>query len=541
VDANDQERVAGPSLRVRNEGSVSGMLRSGTLPRWLLTVAVFGALWYMLVECLAQYWAVEPEYSFGWLVPILSGYLFWLRWSSRPVPELPKTDAIKNVVWLIALGLLPTWLIVQANPDWRVSAWLLAGQTVVLSLGVIYWFGGKAWLQHFAFSVCLILTAVPWPSFLENGVVRTLTQVSTVFTVEALNGLGVHAVRHGTVIELRSGFVGLDDACSGIRSLQAGLMLSVFLGELYRTTVQRRFILIIAGAAFALACNCVRTILLVMVGAKAGIESIAAWHDPIGYALLTTFFLIVLGTARLFCRRLPVLQPAAQTKLVPYPYPLIIGLGAWLFLVGVGTEVWYRLHAPAQTPQWTVAWPLHKADFSDVPITKQESAVLLFSEGRGAEWNDEDGSHWVAYLFRWAQGPAWSRILARGHRPEICFPAAGYKPCGDHGRILVQADGLSIPFHALDFDDGKNKEYVFFCLWEQGAKDSAEPDAVAGWSQLARLKSVLLGERGLAQQTLEIVITGCASPEQAQAALRREITTLIQVRRPGHILADSNW
>ena len=61
---------------------------------------------------------------------------------------------------------------------------------------------------------------------------------------------------------------------------------------------------------------------------------------------------------------------------------------------------------------------------------------------------------------------------ARKHRPEICFPAAGYQPCGDDGIMTVEAKGFSIPFHALDFADGGSKEYVFFCLWEEGFKSS---------------------------------------------------------------------
>ena len=73
--------------------------------------------------------------------------------------------------------------------------------------------------------------------------------------------------------------------------------------------------------------------------------------------------------------------------------------------------------------------------------------------------------------------------------------------------ISVQAKGLSIPY-ALDFQDGAGKEYVFFCVWEDGLKRSERPRSQDKWSQLTRLRSVVLGERGLAQQTLEIVISG---------------------------------
>ena len=202
------------------------MWQLGRLPRWTVAGAVFGGLWCMLIERLAQYWVVEPQYSFGWLVPIVCGYLFWLRWRSRPAPGAPKVGLARCVFWVTALGLLPIWLIVQANPDWSVVAWLLAGQTVILSLCVIYWCGGRAWLSHFAFSICLILAAVPWPTFLEDGAVHALTRLSTLVTVGALNLLGISAVEHGNVIELQTGSVGLDEACSGIRSLQAVLMLT---------------------------------------------------------------------------------------------------------------------------------------------------------------------------------------------------------------------------------------------------------------------------------------------------------------------------
>jgi hypothetical protein len=255
--------------------------------------------------------------------------------------------------------------------------------------------------------------------------------------------------------------------------------------------------------------------------------------------LMAACFLLVLGTARIISGRLATPPPAARTRSVHYPYRLLVGLGAWILFIFVGAEIWYRAHTPNRTTKWSVSWPVHKAEFVDIPITKSEADALLFDQGRGARWTNADGSRWVAYFFRWGQGPSWSRVAAREHRPEVCFPGAGYTACGDHGMISVQAKGLSIPFHALDFQEGERKEYVFFCVWEDGLKSSERPRSPDKWNQLTRLRSVLLGERGLGQQTLEIVVSGYENQAEAESAFRREMVEFIEVKTNG-LVADSS-
>jgi exosortase len=506
----------------------------------IVPVMVFAALRYLLIVELSGYWATLPEYSFGSFVPVCSAYLFLIRWKSRPPVDVPRSRAARWIFWVAGFAVLRTWVIGQANPDWRLIAWGLAIETVALSLCVIYFVGGTSWLRHFGFSVCLILTAVPWPGDLEEPVVHALTQASTVVTVAALNLFQITAVQHGNLVELKTGLVGIDEACSGIRSLQAALMMSLFLGELYRTSVRRRCGLVMCAVVIAFLCNATRTFLLTAVASKQGLEAMTTWHDPFGYAIVTVCFLCIWVIARVVSGPSPALAPPAPTAPVGYPRRLILCLGGWILLTVLSTEIWYRSHNTTGTVHWSVVWPVYKQDFADIPILKSEADTLLYNQGRAAEWTNGDGSHWVTYFFRWSQGPSRSRILARAHRPENCFPGAGYKACGDHGTITVEAKGLTIPFHALDFRDSDDKEYVFFCLWEDGLKPSIRPRVEDKWSWQARLRSVLLGQRTLAQQTLEVVISGYDSPQQAETAFRREMASLIQTRTNPLVVATSH-
>jgi hypothetical protein len=264
------------------------------------------------------------------------------------------------------------------------------------------------------------------------------------------------------------------------------------------------------------------------VAAKHGVEAIPNWHDPLGFAALAICLLLVWGLARLISGPLPKLLPSKTRVLTPFPWRLATGLGACVLFTVLGAEIWYRVHETKDNLRWSVIWPVAKKDFRDVTIPKSDADALSFDEGRGAAWANDDGSRWTAFFFKWAEGPTRSRILARMHRPENCLPAAGYKLREDRGTITVKANNLLIPFHALDFEYAEDQAYVFFCLWEDRSKQSDRPRIRDEWTRFAKLESVLLGERNLGQQVLEIVILGYATHQEAEVALRREMEGLVR-------------
>ena len=132
---------------------------------------------------------------------------------------------------------------------------------------------------------------MPWPGLVEDPLIQGLMRANVGATIELLAVMGVPALQHGNVIEVGTGVVGIDEACSGIRSLQATLMISLFLGELYALSVRRRALCVIAGFALAFVFNVGRTLLLTQVASAKGIDAVAAWHDPAGVTILVACFL----------------------------------------------------------------------------------------------------------------------------------------------------------------------------------------------------------------------------------------------------------
>jgi exosortase len=228
----------------------------------ILPLVVFGALWFLLIKNLSLYWTADPQYSFGWFGPLLCAYLVLTRWLSRPDTEPASWIAAKWVFWIAALTFLPTRLVEQPNPDWRGLSWFLALEVVILTLCATYFVGGRPWLRHFAFSICFILTTLPWPGGLEAFLIQGLMQVVAWVTVGLLNLFHIAALQHGNLIEVKSGLLGIDEACSGVRSLQASVMVSLLLGELYRASFRRRTLFLLAGILIAFFCNVGRTFFL---------------------------------------------------------------------------------------------------------------------------------------------------------------------------------------------------------------------------------------------------------------------------------------
>ena len=134
--------------------------------RGLLVCLPLLGFWLLALRNLATHWSANQIYSYGWLVPLFGAVAAFNRWRTRPSPSV----SARLGLWITgaaALAFFPTWVFAQPNLDWSLVGWVMTGLVVVMTLGVIAFVGGWSWFWHFAFPVCFILTAVPWPRFIE--------------------------------------------------------------------------------------------------------------------------------------------------------------------------------------------------------------------------------------------------------------------------------------------------------------------------------------------------------------------------------------
>lgn len=511
---------------------------------WFAPPLVFLALiWCGVVRELAPAWSLDPQYGYGWSVPFLMVFLIWKRWPERPAPQPHVSASIPTLGLVLSVLLLaPIWFVAEANPDWRFLGWSCALTVVFASFCVVSLCGGSPWRRYFAFPFLFFLVAVPWPTVFEQAVIQNLMRIVTAINVTFLNVAGVPALRHGNVVEVGSGLIGIEEACSGVRSLQATLMISLFLGDLYGFRMVRRIFLIAFGAGLAFFCNVIRTAILVWIGAHRGASAIEKWHDPAGLTILLVC-LFGLWLLSLLMQRnsgssaialadhsragANTSSPAISNSFVRAT--LLVGALA-LVVLEAGVQLWYSQHQPdIASSRWAVQWPESEARYKPVPIAPEAEGLLHYSEGGGASWESGNGHPWMMYFFRWLPGRTAARFV-KIHRPDICLPASGMTLLKDDGIHLLQVNGASLPVRSYRFDDHGVALHVYYCYWD--ARSSYDNSATAteeDWTARGRIRAALRGRRELGAQMLELVVWGYEDDAQAHAALAAELSRLIRL------------
>ncbi len=267
------------------ESTSTSMVKPMITPLYLWAAIV--AFWIPAVRQWSYDWSTNPQYFYGWAVPFLAAYLIYDRWPQRPVPGVAKaTGFLMGCAILLALLQIPARWFGEANSDWWPVWWLYAGIVTGCSFILIYLGGGMTWARYFAFPILFVLTAVPWPTYFEIRFVQRLMGVDAEISATIASLMGIPAMAVGNLIQTPTGVLGVNEACSGIRSLQSSLMAAFFLTGLYRLKLGGGLLLVALGAAIAFVCNVVRTTFLTYQGAMNGIEAVGQWHDTAGFVIL---------------------------------------------------------------------------------------------------------------------------------------------------------------------------------------------------------------------------------------------------------------
>jgi exosortase len=490
----------------------------------LLLVAVS---WFAVIRLLWTDWRIDPQYSYGTLVPLLVVGLLMKRWEDRPAHTTCGRSGgiLAGATMLLSAAFLALVIpMAEANPDWRPLGCAAALAMVLLSLSLILMAGGTSWLKHFCFPICFFLIAVPWPRNFEQSMMEGLMSWNTGTTLEILHWFGYEALRQGNLIAIPTGIIGIEEACSGIRSLQSGLMVALFFGEVFRLGLIRRLLLLLISIGAALLGNILRNSVLAIVASRQGLSAVASWHDPAGILVLLLTVGSVFGAAYLW--RQAKVAPAREQ------FPLQVGnvsqsrafvviqsVALVLLLISLlGTESWFRAHETQQMAlrEWRMSPRSGVPGVSPVTLSPKTSRMLFYPEGFSERWIRDDGKQGQVFYFRWPAGRTAVQAVSM-HNPEVCLSSIGMHMLHPLAPLNYEVAGLTIPFKSWLFEHKGRPVYVYNTLMEDGRGDSSL-DGLRD-SLMGRLESLVSGRRNQGQRMVEVAFWNMPDEAAARAAL----------------------
>lgn len=281
------ERTGSPGEVQGNPGAASVLPAAGA-PGWF-GLALLAPAWVALAWLVSQaswFWRHNPDLQFGWMVLLLCGYLFWEAWEQRPALSVRWRGAATGLA-LPGLGLLFLTQLYQASYGLTPASMSgLATGALLIALANLHLVFGTAGLRRFGFAFGFILIAMPIPSVIHSPLVMGLQAKVAAVNVEVLNLVGIPAEQIGSAIRLPNCTVGIDEACSGVRSLQSAVMATLFIGYLTLRRTSLQAALFVTGVALAIFGNLVRSLFLSLTANARGADAIQNVHDPAGWSIL---------------------------------------------------------------------------------------------------------------------------------------------------------------------------------------------------------------------------------------------------------------
>jgi exosortase/archaeosortase family protein len=275
----------------------------------------------------SHWWRIKEDYAFGWLVPVFAIFVVRDRW--------PKIVAAWNacgsdgspraaggqrmLLWAMvgaSLGIGTALFLLGAF--YRASVGTSQPATLAITVGAIgillpllvlnapagesqqtalggrrppavsLWDDARVRLAAlFVFPVLVWLISAPIVSAVENQLSLALLRRVVSVVAFVFDLLGLPLEQQGNVLNLPTGSVGVEDACSGIRSLTGCVFAGSFLAAVFLDRWWKKIALVVAAMLLAFLTNLGRSLFLTAWAYRHGPPAIeGVVHDVAGYAVL---------------------------------------------------------------------------------------------------------------------------------------------------------------------------------------------------------------------------------------------------------------
>ncbi|MEI6860760.1 MAG: exosortase/archaeosortase family protein [Verrucomicrobiota bacterium] len=427
-------------------------------------------------------WRGNPDLSHAIFTPVLFVVLLHEARARGPWRWLPTSarSACACALALIAgLVLLAAGGLYAVALDWSnaLVGFILAAALALLLLAALLGLAGDR-VRAVPFNWPALAALALWPlsAPIPPGTYTRLTGSLQLWVtgvvLHALNLLVVPSIQNGNVITLSHATVGVEEACSGVRSLVACIVAAIFFSAMLVRRPAARALLLALAAPLAVGMNVVRSLTLTLL-ANGGTDITGAWHDWTGFAVLGVTAVLLGGLALVLETRAPAAPPPANPPAGRAARRWFLPGGLALAAALVGVFV-FNTHGPRADTSAAVApdlaqilptlpagWATRQTDLHRFSATLETDHLIQRDYVREAP----DGLVQITLYVAWWPAGAVPVSLVESHTPEACWPGSGWVQQPSASRtaaLMVAGRVLPAPTYLLFKDRDNFPQHTWF-------------------------------------------------------------------------------
>ncbi len=257
--------------------------------QWGFLLLAAGVLYGGHLREMAGDWAIDPNYSHGYLVPFIAAYFLWQR--REKVLEAESRPAWSGLLVLAAgLGMFILGDLAAEYFTMRLSFLVVLGGLVLVLTG---------WevLRLVLFPLGYLIFMIPLPYTLYDSIAFPLKLFAAKAATAILQTIWIPIHREGNILIFENTTLEVADACSGIRSLVSLLALGVAMAAMFQRTTPRRIALVAAAVPIALVVNVLRIVITGLLTHYVGPEAaLGFFHEFEGMIVFAVALVLLFGT-----------------------------------------------------------------------------------------------------------------------------------------------------------------------------------------------------------------------------------------------------
>jgi exosortase D (VPLPA-CTERM-specific) len=471
-----QERTSAKPMSLQALNPPVSVYREPSLAwgSFALAVVLLASAFLDPIAQLVRIWNTQEEYSFGYIIPLISLFLVWQR--KDRLERIPFEGSWPGFALVVAaLGILAVG---ELSTLGTISQYALLLAIAGLALA----YTGGAGFRVILVPIAVLAFMVPLPNYLLREISQALQLVSSQLGVALIRLCDISVYLEGNVIDLGAMKLQVVEACSGLRYLFPLMTLGFIAAYFYQDRFWKRATIFLSTIPITVLMNSLR-IGLIGITVEYWGKSMAEGflHDFEGWIIFMACTAVMLAEMWLLSRwskprrRLQEVFgldfPADAPADAPRSYRAVPR--AYLAsVVAIGIAAAVAVLAPP---------PVHvqpeRRDFIEFPMSlgdwKGQSRPLESIYLSELKLDD-----YLLANYAGPQGPvnfyvSWYATQANGnsaHSPRACIPGDGWEISDFAARELgsVRFSGNAMRVNRVVIQKGEHKQLVYYWFQQRG-------------------------------------------------------------------------